>query len=156
MEIWYRERQVEEVAEKLKVTKADIDLVFRNYAAYLQERVNEGRTVKVLNICYLKNKVSGDDDKIETLAYIATEIANSTGMGNVTVSRILSALEDVIIKDICNGVGFSIRGLVRIRVISENREKRVRIKKSTKYNGMPITVVTLGAFRRRVGSYNAR
>ena len=155
MEIWYRDRQVEEVAERLQVAKTDVDLVFRNYASYLQDRVSSVKTVKVLNICYLKNGKSDMDEKLETLAYVATEIASISGMGRVTVYSILSALEDIIIKDVCSGVGFSIRGLVRIRAIDENGGKRVRIKKSTKYNGEPIAVVTLNAFRRRVAAYHA-
>lgn len=154
MEVWYREKQVEEIAEKLRISKSDVDLILRNYFEYLQERVAEGRTVKFLNICYLRQN-EGGEERLETLAYISTEIAKATGMGNVTVHSVLSLLEDIIAKDLRNGVAFSMRGVVRIRAIIEDGQCRVRVRKSTKYNSKPITVSTLNAFRRKVGMFDA-
>ena len=156
MEIWYREKQVDEIARRLNIPKNDVDLVLYNYTMYLQARVNAGQTVKVLNICYLKNSENVADEKIETLAYISTEIANLSSMGRVTVHRILLLLEELIVKDLGEGLGFAIKGLIRIRALYENGERKVRIKKSTKYNSKRVTVVTLNAFRRKVASYNAR
>lgn len=151
MNILYREGQTDRIAKKLNLNKIDVDLILKNYNAYLQEKIANGETVKILNICYLKNQNENAETKRETLGYIATEIAKYMNMGSATVLRVLTTLEEFIVKDIANGEGYSLRGLIRIRCVDE----KVRIKKSTKYNGEPLYVVTLNSFRRKVGAYNA-
>lgn len=150
MEILYRGEQTELIAEKLKLFKSDVDLILRFYVSYLREKINKGETVKILNICYIKN--SNEKNAVrETLGYIASEISIMTNIGSTTVLRVLNTLEECIIEDISKGKGYSIRGLVRIRCEEINGVKKVRIKKSTKDNGKPVYIVTLNSFKRRVG-----
>lgn len=155
VDVLYRDVQTELIADKLSLSKKDVDLILRSYVSYLREKINSGNTVKVLNICYIKNK-ENDKELRETLGYIATEISNVIKVGSTTIRRVLSTLEEFIISDIAEGKAYSIRGLVRIRCEEVNGEKRVRIKKSTKDNGKPIHIVTLDSFRKRVGDYIAR
>ena len=154
MDILFRDEQVAIISKRLNIAKSDVNLILGNYVLYLQEKVDNSETVKILNICYLKNTESGVKNK-ETLGYIATEIANSTSMGRATVLRVLTTLEELIIQDLQKGKGFCIRGLIRIRRIEEKGSKKVRIKKSVKYNGEPVYIVTLNSFKRRVGVLNA-
>ena len=146
LDILYREEQIYKISKRLNINKVDVNLIIKNYSSYLQEKLNVGETIKILNICYIKNVQEESDFKLETLGYIATEIADNTNMGRETVLRVLSTLEECIIQDIKNGKGYSLRGLVRIRCT----DGKVRIKKSTKYNGKPVYVVTLNSFRRKV------
>lgn len=155
MDILYREGQTELISEKLNIAKSDVDLILKNYSAYLREKINSGETVKILNICYLKNTEESKEVKRETLGYIASELSKQTKIGSVTVLRVLNTLEECIIRDLNEGKGYSIRGLIRIRCIDVGGTKKVRIKKSTKDNGKPIYVVTLNSFKRKVGYYNA-
>ena len=156
MEIISRGEQVNLVADRLNISKKDVNTIIFNYTTYLQEKISVGETVKFLNICYFKNTDEPADFKFkrETLAYIATEIANKTDMGRVTVLRVLTTLEELIIQDIVDGKGYAIKGLVRIRYLEDsNGVKKVRIKKSVKYLGKPICVVAMNSFKRKVEEY---
>ena len=156
MEVIFRDKQVDVISDKLNLPKSCVSLILSNYSSYLQEKINAGETVKVLNICYIRNKNEDVDTNRETLAYISTNIARQMHTGSTTVLRVLTTLEDVIIADIKNGAGHCIRGLIRIRGIRDKDGNiNVRIKKSTKYNGKPVYIVTLNSFRRKVGVGNA-
>lgn len=150
MNIIYTKEQIASIANELGISKSDVNNILGCYSGYLQTKILEGKTVKILNICYLKNNNENLDISNayrETLAYIATELSEIIGIGSVTIQRVLSTLEDFIVADIKNGKGYSLRGLVRIRC---NDNGKVRIKKSTKWNGEPINVVTLHSFKRRI------
>lgn len=150
MDIIYTKEQIASIANELGISKSDVNNILGSYSGYLQTKILEGKTVKILNICYLKNNNENLDISNayrETLAYIATELSEMIGLGSVTIQRVLSTLEDFIVADIKNGKGYSLRGLVRIRC---NKDGKVRIKKSTKWNGEPVSVVTLHSFKRRV------
>lgn len=161
MVINYRKSQTERIASKLNLAKIDVDTILKLYYSYLIGDLFKGKTVKVLNICYLHNQSEGKVttnrvESRETLAYIAKEISDFSGFGTETIKGVLNSLEDDIVEGICQGEAFAIKGLVRIRcIVDESGQRRVRIKKSTNYNGLPISVVTLNSFRRKVGSYNA-
>lgn len=157
MQIICKEGQIDLVATKLNLPKSAVDSIIVNYTRYLQEKICRGDTVKVLNICYIKNP-DGSNDVRETLGYIATEIANMTDMGRVTVLRVLTTLEEVIIRDLRksdSSLGYSLRGLIRIRVIKGTGDNKVLIKRSVSLTGKPIKICTLSSFRRRVGVLNA-
>lgn len=150
MDIIYTKEQIASIANELGISKSDVNNILGSYSGYLQTKILEGKTVKILNICYLKNNNENLDISNayrETLAYIATELSEMIGLGSVTIQRVLSTLEDFIVADIKEGKGYSLRGLVRIRC---NKDGKVRIKKSTKWNGEPVSVVTLHSFKRRV------
>ena len=150
MNIIYTKEQIASIANELGISKSDVNSILGCYSGYLQTKILEGKTVKILNICYLKNNNENLDignAYRETLAYIATELSEMIGLGSVTIQRVLSTLEDFIVADIKEGKGYSLRGLVRIRC---NKDGKVRIKKSTKWNGEPVSVVTLHSFKRRV------
>lgn len=150
MDIIYTKEQIASIANELGISKSDVNNILGCYSGYLQTKILEGKTVKILNICYLKNNNENLDISNayrETLAYIATELSEMIGLGSVTIQRVLSTLEDFIVADIKEGKGYSLRGLVRIRC---NKDGKVRIKKSTKWNGEPVSVVTLHSFKRRV------
>lgn len=150
MNIIYTKEQIATIANELGISKSDVNSILGSYSGYLQTKILEGKTVKILNICYLKNNNENLDicnAYRETLAYVATELSEMIGIGSITIQRVLSTLEDFIVADIKNGKGYSLRGLVRIRC---NVDGKVRIKKSTKWNGEPINVVTLHSFKRRI------
>lgn len=148
--------QAELISKKLNISKSDVKLIIGNYTAYLQERINKGETVKVLNICYIKNMQDKNNTCRETLAYICGELSKMTGMGSVTILRVLTTLEEFIIKDIKNDNSYSIRGLIRVRYEKDdNGIGKVHIKKSVRYNGDSVRIVTLNSFRRKVEMYNA-
>lgn len=150
MDIIYTKEQISNIAKELGISKNDVNTVLGCYSSYLQNKIDMGNTIKILNICYLKNNKENLDISNayrETLAYIATELSKMIDIGSVTILRVLNTLEDFIVADIKDGKGYSLRGLVRIRC---NKDGKVRIKKSTKWNGEPVSVVTLHSFKRRV------
>lgn len=156
MDILFREEQVEKIAVKLNISKQNVNLILYNYSTYLQNKLRSGNTIKVLNICYVGNPNEPKDANRETLGFIATELSMLSNMGSTTILRVLLTLEELIIKDIKSGIGYCIRGLIRIRCIrDDNGEYHVRIRKSTNFNGMPVRIITLNSFRRRVDMCNA-
>lgn len=153
MEIVSRGGQIDLISERLNISKKDVSLILFNYTTYIQEKINAGETVKFLNICYFKNTEEPKDFTRETLAYIATEIANVSDMGRVTVLRVLTTLEELIIQDIVEGKGYAIKGLVRVRYEKIDGVRKVRIRKSVKYLGRPVCVVLINSFKRKVEAY---
>lgn len=148
-EVIYRDEQVAQLSENLRLPKTVIAGVLKEYSRYIKERLMEGYTVKFLNVCYIR--VNGDAEREhETLAYVATEIALKMGISRDVAYRILSSFEEYMIRDLKKFYGYCIKGIVRIR-LEQTKEGvyKVRTKKSTRYNGYPITVTTLGSFRRK-------
>ena len=150
MEILYREEQISQLASKLKLSKTAVASVLNEYYMHITSRLISGYTVKFLNVCYIK--VNGAPMKErETLAYVATEVGRAVGVSSDVAYRVLTTFEEFMIRDLKKFYGYSIRGIVRIRLVQvSDTECRVRVKRSTRYSGHPITVTTLGSFRRRV------
>lgn len=149
-EIIYRDVQVSQLARRLGLSKVCISNILDSYIGYLKDRISCGETVKFLNVCYLK--VEGKDiENKETLAYISHEIADELRLGQSVVYRVLTSFEEYMISDLQKFYSYSIRGLVRIRLKKNyNGEFKVRVKKSTVYNGCDVYVSTLNSFKRRV------
>lgn len=148
-EVIYRDEQVNQLSSNLNLPKTVITGILKEYSCYIKERLMAGYTVKFLNVCYIR--VNGESEKEhETLAYVATEIAGRVGVSNDIAYRVLSAFEEYMIRDLRKFYGYCIKGIIRIRLeqTSEGVYK-VRTKKSTRYNGLPITVTTFGSFRRK-------
>lgn len=148
-EVIYRDEQVNQLSSNLNLPKTVITGILKEYSCYIKERLMAGYTVKFLNVCYIR--VNGESEKEhETLAYVATEIAGRVGVSGDIAYRVLSAFEEYMIRDLRKFYGYCIKGIIRIRLeqTSEGVYK-VRTKKSTRYNGLPITVTTLGSFRRK-------
>lgn len=148
-EVIYRDEQVNQLSSNLNLPKTVITGILKEYSCYIKERLMAGYTVKFLNVCYIR--VNGESEKEhETLAYVATEIAGRVGVSNDIAYRVLSAFEEYMIRDLRKFYGYCIKGIIRIRLEQTSEGVyRVRTKKSTRYNGLPITVTTLGSFRRK-------
>lgn len=146
----YRDVQVDQVATSLKLSKNVVENILTTYVAYLKKRLEEGETIKFLNVCYLRVN-SKDESSHKTLAYVCTELGNTLGISSSVVYRVLTSFEECLISDLQNMYTYCIRGLINIRLEKNTKgEYRVRTKKSTIYNGDPIYVTTLGSFKRRV------
>ena len=146
----YKEEQIDIVSRKLNLSRVVVKSIVERYVDWLLDDIAKGRTVKVLNICYLVVKTDCGDMERKTLAYIASEIGKELSVGGATVLRVLSFFEDQIVTDLQKGIGFTLRGLVRIQTIEEGGSTRLRIRKATCFNTCPIYVSTLGSFKRRV------
>ena len=143
----YRYSQVNLISEKLKINKDVVELILYNYVMYMQDKLKEGKTIKIMNICFITDTANRKNFDKETLAYIATEVAKLSNVGNITVQRVLSTLEEMIIRDVRNGESYCIRGLVRI----QNHDGKISIKKSKKYSGSTLCVVPIASFKKKVG-----
>lgn len=149
MEISFKKEQVDEISFKVGIPKVMVNEIISGYVGYLRGRIQAGKTVKFLNICYLR--VAGKDEELhETLAYISTELSKELGRSQVMVNRVLLELEEMIIRDVSRLGAVTVRGLVRIKAENTYSGYRVRIKKSTSYNGEDVYVTTLPSFKRRV------
>lgn len=149
----YKTEQVAQIADRLRLPKQRVLDIWNMYVDYLISRVDAGESVKILNICYLRvnEKSLTKGEKVhETLAYISTEICRKLNITKEVVYRVLTSFEDYMIQDLQNFYSYSIRGLVRIRLERYGDSYKVRVKKSTRYNGLDVYVITLGTFRRKV------
>lgn len=146
----YKEEQIDVVSRKLNMPRTVVKGIVERYIDMLLDELSTGKTVRVLNICYLRVKDEGFDCDRKTLAYISSEIGKELSIGGATVLRVLTFLEDQIVTNLQRGNGFTLRGLIRIQTAKENGSTRLRIRKATCYNSAPVYVSTLGSFRRRV------
>lgn len=146
----FKEEQIDVVSRKINLSRVTVKSVVERYIDYLVEELCSGKTIKVFNICYLRVKSRESDCEMKTLAYISSEIGKELSLGGATVLRVLSCFEDQIVNDLRRGNGFTLRGLVRIQTTVENGCTRLRIRKATCYNSVPVYTSTLGSFRRRV------
>lgn len=146
----YKEEQIDVVSRKLNMPRTVVKSIVERYIDMLLDELSTGKTVRVLNICYLRVKNESFDCDRKTLAYISSEIGKELSIGGATVLRVLTFLEDQIVSNLQRGNGFTLRGLIRIQTAEENGSTRLRIRKATCYNSAPVYVSTLGSFRRRV------
>lgn len=131
------------------VPQSDVKRVVDAYVSRLKDRLENGETVKFLNICYLVNN-ENKDYYHETLAYISTEIGNDTKLGRELVFRILSSYEDMIVHDLRKFYSYGVRGLVKFRYTEYSQGVfKVRVNKGSNLDSN-IRVVTLNSFRRKV------
>lgn len=149
-EVFFRKEQVEEISSKLNITKLSVEEIVFAYEDYLIKRLQLGESVKFLNICFLKRNKA--DSTIETLAYTSTEISKEFNgrYSSEMILRVLTTFQEVIESNLKKFNGFSIKGLVRIRLVEYGNGYKVRIKKSTTLNGEDVRVQTIGSFRRKV------
>lgn len=149
-EVFFRKEQVEEISSKLNITKLSVEEIVFAYEDYLIKRLQLGMSVKFLNICFLKR--NNADSTIETLAYTSTEISKEFNgrYSSEMILRVLTTFQEVIESNLKKFNGFSIKGLVRIRLVEYGNGYKVRIKKSTTLNGEDVRVQTIGSFRRKV------
>ena len=152
-DVLYRDEQLSQLSKRLNIPKTTVLDIWNSYLNYLWDRIYEGFTVKFLNVCYIR--VDGRDIKEhETLAYISTEISYMLNISKDIVFRVLSSFEEYLIENLRKYYGYCIKGLVRIRYEKvEDGYRRVRAKKSTIYNGLDVTVIMLGSFKRKVEMY---
>lgn len=149
----YRDEQVDVIRSKLRLPKSQVEKVLVGYVAYLKREIEKGRTVKFLNICYLRVG-DGTDKSKETLAYISNELARELSYGKESVYAILNSFEETIISDVSRFYTYTIRGLVKITLSDYMNTLKVRVKKSTVYNNERVRVITIGSFKRKVEGYD--
>lgn len=148
-EVVFKGAQMSQLSKRLGIPKSTATKIWDEYINRLSKQIEEGKTVKFLNVCYLvvNNKCEGYR---ETLAYISHEIAVKLGYTQVLVYRVLTSFEEYLILDLQKLYCYSIRGICRIRLERYGGDYKVRIKKSTKYNSMNIYVSTISTFKRKV------
>lgn len=147
-EVVYREEQVNQLARRLNLTKTMVADILNGYVGYLKDKLSKGETIKFLNVCYLR--VDGKDEEThETLAYVSNELGKDLGISQSIVYRVLTTFEEYLISDLKNFYSYCIKGLFRIRLERYGNGYKVRTKKSTVYDGLNVTVTTLGSFKRK-------
>lgn len=149
LETVYKDAQISQVSNHLNIPKTTVNQIFSSYVEYLKNKIDNGETVKFLDICYLR--VEGKDEQIhETLAYISHELADDLKLSQVLVYRVLTTYGEFLIRDLKKLNSYSIRGLLRIKLEKNYKgEYKVRTKKSTVYNGKDVYVTTTNFFKRK-------
>lgn len=149
MENIFKDTQVSLISNHLGIYKTTVESIISEYVSYLRGKIDNGESVKVLNICFLR--VNNNTTPIkETLAYISYEIAERLNLTQNVVYRVLSTWEEFIIRDLQKFNSCSIRGLIRVRLEKDYKgDFVVRTKKSTVYNGKDVYVTTLPGFKRK-------
>lgn len=151
METVFRTEQVFVLSKKLKLSQKSVKTVLDSYINRITSRLENGETVKFLNICYLVNEERGFKDYQETTAYISNEIGKETKLGKECVFRILTEFERLIVKDVKNFYTYTITGLLKISCCEyKTGVYKVRIRKSDKYDSQGIRVATINSFKRKV------
>lgn len=149
MEIVYKDEQVSQLSNYLDLPKTTVRDVLNSYIQYLRDKLDSGETIKFLNVCYLRVMGKGESNH-ETLAYISNELGKQLKVSQVVVHRILTTYEEFLIRDLRKLYSYSIRGLIKIRLVqNQYGDYKVRTKKSTAYNGKPVYVTTTGYFKRK-------
>lgn len=150
METVYKDTQISQVSNHLNIPKTTVYEIFTTYVDYLKEKIDNGETVKFLDVCYLR--VNGKDEQVhETLAYISHELADKLKLSQVVVYRVLTTYSEFLIRDLKKLNSYSIRGLIRIKLERNYKgEYKVRTRKSTIYNGKDVYVTTTNFFKRKV------
>lgn len=152
-ETLYKDVQLNQVAKRLNVSVSSVRSIWNMYEQYVQDKIFEGCSVKFLNICYFR--VDGQPVEYhETVAYVATEIANKLNISKNVAYRVLLSFEEYLIDDLRNFYSYCIRGILKIWLQKvEDGSYRVRSNKSTIYDGYDIRVVILSGFKRKVEIY---
>lgn len=150
MDNFFKDEQAGIISKTLNIPKVHVYTVITEYVSYLKRRLDQGETIKFLNICYLR--YDGKDESFhETMAYISGELSKLCNLSSDLIFRVLDCFESLIIKELQKLNSFCIRGIVRIHLEKYNGEYKVRINKSTVYNSKNVYVSTLPSFKRRVG-----
>lgn len=150
METLFKDAQVDAISNRLGLTKVAVSSILTEYFSYLKGKIQVGESVKFLNVCYLivDEREIGEQ---ETLAYVCNEIGKKAGQSQVVTERVLTSFEDVLIRELRHLNNVTVCGLVRFRLEKNYKgEYKVRSKKSTAYNNLPIRVSTLPSFKRKV------
>lgn len=145
-----KEDLVYSLSKKVGVSQSCVKQVIDTYVDRLKNQLNEGKTIKFLNLCYLVNNNNGKPDYNETLAYTSNIIGQETRLGKHLVYRILHSYEEMIIEDLKKFYCCGVRGLVKFRYIEYERGiYKLRVNKGSNL-GSHIKVVTINSFKRRV------
>ena len=126
----YKEEQIDVVSRKLNMPRTVVKSIVERYIDMILDELSTGKTVRVLNICYLRVKDESFECDRKTLAYISSEIGKELSIGGATVLRVLTFLEDQIVSNLQRGNGFTLRGLIRIQTAEANGSTRLRIRKT--------------------------
>ena len=133
MDTVFKTDQINILSSRLGVNKSDVRLVLDNYISRLVSKLENGETIKFLNICYLVNEEQGKNKYHETLAYISNEIGNSTKLGKELVFRILSEFSELIADDVKKFYSYTVWGLLNISCCEYTPgQYKVRIRKASK------------------------
>ena len=98
-DVVYKDEQIQEISNKLNVPKKMVIDVWETYVGLNQLAVDMGKSIKFLNIFYVC--VDGDMHPVyNTLAYDAREIGDSLNTSSEMVYRILTELEEYILKNL--------------------------------------------------------
>ena len=151
LDTMFKAEQVDLISRKLNLPKSHVDRILSEYINYLIKGLNEGKTVKFLNVCEIR--VAGKDLEVyETLAYVANEIGKRVNETPTTTQWVLNSYEDIIIKELAKLNKVTIVGLLSLKLTkSSDGEYHVRSRKSTVYLGEDVRMSVLPSFRRKVG-----
>lgn len=149
-----KKNSVQGIASELKLQVYIVEDIINKYIVYLQNALDSGKTVKFLNICYLR-RGSDSSTPNETLAYVASEISSWCGVSSNVIIRVLLTYESFITKRLRKTYEFTVRGLVRITLEEFNSKKqgevlKLRLRKSTIYNAEDIRVSAISSFKRKL------
>ena len=147
----HRDSQVDQIASRLNLTKSTVSSILTGYVNYLRSRLDEGNTIKFLNVCYIV--VDGKSEELrETLAYTASKVADTVGVDRVVAYRVLSAFEEYLVKDLRNFYGYNVRGLfsAKLQNFGKGYGYRLRLMKSSAYVGSNVHITALNSFKRKV------
>lgn len=149
----YKNVQLSQVARRLNITIESVHNIWNAYEDYIRDKIQNGYSVKFLNVCYFR--VDGKTVEFhETMAYVATEIANKLNISKEIAYRVLLSFEEYLIDDLRNFYSYCVRGLLKIWIQKvEDGSYRVRSSKSTIYDGYDVRVVILSGFKRKVEIY---
>lgn len=148
-EVIFKDVQMSQLSRRLNIPKSTVTKIWDEYIDRLSRQIENGKTVKFLNVCYLKVNNRCEEYQ-ETLAYISHEIADKLDFTQILVYRVLTSFEEYLISDLQNLYCYSIRGICRIRLERYGEGYKVRIKKSTRYNARDVYISTLSTFKRKV------
>lgn len=145
----FKSDQIYILSEKLKISQKDCKKILDSYVNRLLDKINNGKAVKFLNICYLVPGSSGEYN--DTLSYISYEIGKDTKLGKEVVFRVLSEFGNFIADDLKKFYSYTIRGLVNISLEEYKRGVyKVRIRSCKNLRDLGYRVVTINSFKRKV------
>lgn len=146
-DVVYKDEQIQEISNKLNVSKKMVIDVWETYVGLNQLAVDMGKSIKFLNIFYVC--VDGDRHPVyNTLAYDAREIGDSLNTSSEMVYRILTELEEYILKNLASDRGVCVRGIVTLSV--EGSERRVVRARRSYVLGYGSKIYQISSFRRKM------
>ena len=146
-DVVYKDEQIQEISNKLNVSKKMVIDVWETYVGLNQLAVDMGKSIKFLNIFYVC--VEGDRHPVyNTLAYDAREIGDSLNTCSEMVYRILTELEEYILKNLASNRGVCVRGIVTLSV--EGSERKVVRARRSYVLGHGSKIYQISSFRRKM------